>query len=110
MHPIISDAAMSAAPPPPAVNVISPTEDHPVTIATTSTIETTQITPSYKPDAAMVTADDASKGTHNLINTATVCVYKFQIMVLLLDFISKSMDREVKIVDSSLSKNQVPIS
>ena len=67
IHPIISDAAMSTAPPPaPVVNVISPTEDQPVTVATVEPVETvpsyepTETVPNYDPpssDAAMVTAD-----------------------------------------------------
>ena len=67
MHPIISDAAISAAPPPaPVINVISPTEDQPVTVATIEPVESvpsyepTETVPGYEPpssDAAMVTTD-----------------------------------------------------
>jgi len=42
MHPIISDAAMSEDVTPPTVNVISPSENLPVTIATTTTVESAQ--------------------------------------------------------------------
>lgn len=44
MHPIISDAAMSDVVTPPTVNIISPSEDLLVTIATTTTVESAQTT------------------------------------------------------------------
>lgn len=71
MHPIISDAAMSVAPPP-AVNIISPTEDQPVTIATATTAESTQTSNNepHSSDAAMVTAEETPV-TDELINTDT---------------------------------------
>ena len=68
MHPIISDAAISSAPPPPTVNIISPVDDQPpvddqqVTIAT-STVESTHTTSSYEPhpsDATMVINEETA--------------------------------------------------
>ena len=72
MHPIISDAAMSVAPPPPpAVNVISPTEDQPVTIATVELTETVPCDEPPKSDVGMVTVDKEDPTEDEVINTDT---------------------------------------